>query len=249
MLLDFERGNSAEPKGHALAYVRDGQKHDEIFATYLVVPPIAIDLAKYMPPMFASKISMADIESVSAIPLPPVPERVEGLDYLKRLAENRDDDVINLGTVDTSNVQVMLAQVSDAAQEYLRAYSTHIGNLPQENELIEPSDSTVDDVLFGLMSDRDKLGELTKRLGKLRYAVEGGDDALAEETVGEIEGLGAHLAAKYKVAELTAAARLPQDSGRKLSELYIARCYKICDEDYLAVESIDREIAGLRAES
>jgi hypothetical protein len=249
MLLDFERGNSAEPKGHALAYVRDGQKPDEIFATYLVVPPIAIDLAKYMPPMFASKISMADVESVSAIPLPPVPERVEGLDYLKRLAENRGDDVLNLGTVDTSDVQVMLAQVSDAAQEYLRVYSAHIGSLPQDDESVEPNGSTVDDFLFGLMSDRDKLGELTKRLGKLRYAVEGGDDALAEETVVEMEGLGAHLAAKYKVAEITAAARLPQDRGRKLSELYVARCYKICDEDYLAVESIDRAIAELHAES
>ena len=249
MLLDFERGSSAEPKGHALAYVRDGHDPEAIFATYLVVPPITIDLAKYMPPMFASKISMADVESVSAIPLPPVPERVEGLAYLRRLAERRDDDVVNLGTVDTSDVQVMLAQVSDAAQEYLRAYSTHIDSIPQESEPAEATGSTLDEVLFGLMGDRDKLGELTKRLGKLRYAVEGGDEALVEETVREIEGLGSHLAAKYQVTELTAAARLPQDRGRALSELYISRCYKICDEDYLAVESIDREIAKLRSES
>jgi hypothetical protein len=249
MLLDFERGSSAEPKGHALAYVRDGQDPEAIFATYLVVPPIAIDLAKYMPPMFASKISMADVESISAIPLPPVPERVEGLAYLKQLAERRDDDVINLGTVNTSDVQTMLAQVSDAAQEYLRTYSTHIDSIQQESEPAEVTGSTLDEILFGLMGDREKLGELTKRLGKLRYAVEGGDEALVEETIQEIEGLGSHLAAKYQMAELTAAARLPDDRGRALSELCIARCYKICDEDYLAVESIDREIAQLRSDS
>ena len=245
MLLSFERGSSSEPKGHALAYMKSASAPDEIYATYLIVPPISIDLAKYMPPMFASKISLADVESISAIPLPPVPEKIEGIDYLHRLAESRGDDVIFLGTLDTSDIQVLLTQVGEAAQDYLRAYSAYIETVPAPEPPQTALGSSVDEVLYGLMNERDKLGEMAKLIGKLRYAVDGGDHGLAKETVNEMEALGKHLPDKYQVHQIVEVAELAGDKGRKLSELHIARCYKICDEDYRAVEELDTRIREL----
>ncbi len=249
MLLEFERGDRTRPRGHALAYYRDAQSPDDIYATYLIVPPIAIDLAKYMPPMFATKISLADMESVSAIPLPPVPEKVESVAYLQRLAESRDDDIVLLGTMNTDDIQSVLTQVAEAAQEYLRSYSAYVDSLPAPTPEASPNllGSDVEDVLYGLMNDRDKLAELAKLLGKLRYAVDGSDAAAVEETVAEIGALAAHLPEKYRIDALVDAARQPGDKGRRLSELHITRCYRLCDEDYLAVERLDQEINELEA--
>ena len=246
-MLTFERGSASEPKGHALAYMRNATAPDEIFATYLIVPPISIDLAKYMPPMFASKISLADMESLSAVPLPPVPERVQGIDYLQSLAERRGDDIVFLGTLDASDVQGLLVQVAEAAQEYLSVYTAYI-EAAVEQESAQPAlGSSVDDVLFGLMNDRDKLGEMAKLLGKLRYAADGGDEGQVKETTAEMEALGRHLPEKYRAREIVAAGEMTGEKGRLLSELHISRCYKICDEDYLAVEELEGRIREAEA--
>ena len=247
MLLDFQRGESTRPRGHALAYYRDALSADDIYATYLIVPPIAIDLAKYMPPLFADKISLADMESISAVPLPPVPEKVESLAYLQRLAETRDDDIVFLGTMQSGDVHSVLRQVAEAAQSYLRSYETYIGTMPAGLVGPEPAalSGGVDDVLYSLMNDRDKLAELAKLVGKLRYAVDGNDSGVAAEAVAEMEALGAHLPDKYHVEAVVAAAKLSGEKGSRLSELQITRCYKLCDEDYLAVERLEREIGEL----
>ena len=246
-MLTFERGSASEPTGHALAYMRNATAPDEIFATYLIVPPISIDLAKYMPPMFASKISLADMESLSAVPLPPVPERVQGIDYLQSLAERRGDDIVFLGTLDASDVQGLLVQVAEAAQEYLSVYTAYI-EAAVEQESAQPAlGSSVDDVLFGLMNDRDKLGEMAKLLGKLRYAADGGDEGQVKETTAEMEALGRHLPEKYRAREIVAAGEMTGEKGRRLSELHISRCYKICDEDYLAVEELEGRIREAEA--
>ncbi|MEE9198239.1 MAG: hypothetical protein V3U26_00420, partial [Dehalococcoidia bacterium] len=68
MALEFEKGDEDNPKGHALVYFRAYDDESKVFATYLIVPPINIELAKYMPPMFASKVSLSDVENVSSIP-------------------------------------------------------------------------------------------------------------------------------------------------------------------------------------
>ena len=246
MLLDFQRGESTRPRGHALAYYRDALSADDIYATYLIVPPIAIDLAKYMPPLFADKISLADMESISAVPLPPVPEKVESLAYLQRLAESRDDDIVFLGTMQSGDVHSVLRQVAEAAQAYLRSYETYINSMPAGRA--DPAAALsggVDDVLYSLMNDRDKLAELAKLVGKLRYAVGGNDSGVAAEAVAEMEALGAHLPDKYHVEAVVAAAKLSGEQGSRLSELQITRCYKLCDEDYLAVERLEREIGEL----
>ena len=74
MNLQFRRGAADRPRGHALAYFEapDGR----LYATYLVIPPIQIDLAKYMPPMFAGQISAQAAVELSEIGRASSRERV-----------------------------------------------------------------------------------------------------------------------------------------------------------------------------
>ena len=247
MMLDFERGDSANPGGHALVYFRAYDDESKIYATYLIVPPINIELAKYMPPMFASKISMTDVENVSSIPLPPIPEQVESLDLIMALAESRNDDLIYGGIVDTSDVEKMLFSISEAAQAYLELYNSRPSiSVIVEEQLAEGKAAEVSDVLYTVMSDKDKLSELTRLTGSLRYAIEGSDQAMAEEVQKEMETLATFLGEKYKVMELIKAAQTPGLVASKLSALYTDRCYKLCEEDYRAVAELEKQIESLK---
>ena len=248
MDLEFERGDRDNPIGHALLYFKAYEDDSEIYATYLVVPPVNIDLAKYMPPMFASKVSMSEMENVSSIPLPPVPEKVEGRGYLNALAESRNDDLINGGTIDASDVEVMLRSTSEAAQTYLEMYNRR-PSIPvpidgEEREGVQAEE--VEEVLYNIMTDKAKLGELAKLTGSLRYAVEGNDLTMAKEVRHEMEVLSKYLSDKFKINELIETAQMPGLAASKLSELYTERCYKLCDEDYLAVAEIEAEIERLK---
>lgn len=240
MELKFERGDPTKPKGHALAYFQAGGDPSQLYATYLVVPPINIDLSRYMPSMFAAKLSLADMANISAVPLPPVPEKVDGMGYLTFLAESRDDDLVFAGSIDTGDVEAMLSAAGEAAQAYHRLYESRA-------ERYEPQARPLDanELLYSLMTEKQMLGELAKLAGKLRYAVEGQDAALTREAVGEMERLARHLPEKYRVDEVIEAARLPGERGQTLSKLYIERCFKLSDEEYGALEEIDRKIREL----
>jgi hypothetical protein len=246
MAIDFERGDPSNPRGHALLYFISETDQSQVYATYLIVPPINIELAKYMPPMFASKVSMTDVENVSSIPLPPVPEKVDSVAYLQALAESRGDDLVHGGTVDESEVERMLYRTSEAAQDYLRLYNGRPALPEPVQELAGESEENVSEVFYSVMSDKDKLSELAKFTGSLRYAIEGNDSSQAEEVLKEMEGLSKHLGVKYRVDELIKAAQTPGVVGSKLSQLYTERCYKLCEEDYLAVAELEDEINRLK---
>ena len=51
MDVSFERGDPRKPKGHALAYFRSRSEPDKVYATYIIVLPISVDFAKYVPPL------------------------------------------------------------------------------------------------------------------------------------------------------------------------------------------------------
>ena len=247
MSLEFQQGDPDNPTGHAILYFVSSEDGSSVYATYLVVPPIKIELAKYMPPMFASKISLSEIDNVSAIPLPPVPEQVDSLEYLQALADSRKDDLAYGGSIDTTDVERMLYGTSEAAQDYLQLYNRRPA-LPEPVPGVEgtPTEAgEVGDVLFPLMSDKDKLGELSKLTGSLRYAVEGNDHTMAGEIRHQMEILGNHLGEKFKIGALIEAAQTPGLVASKLSALYTERCYKLCEEDYLEVARIEGEIDKL----
>ncbi len=76
--MDYDLGRADEPRGHAFLYFRSASEPGQVAASYLVVPPIALDLKKYIPPMFAGSLPGLDLDQLTrAVPLPPIPEAVE----------------------------------------------------------------------------------------------------------------------------------------------------------------------------
>jgi hypothetical protein len=106
----------------------------------------------------------------------------------------------------------------------------------------------VDELFMSVMSDSEKVGRLAKMTGTVRYAVDGNDRALLDDTVQEMERIGRHLAFRYKVADLIAAAREPDSHNGRLAELLLQRCYKLAAEEYDALKAIDDEIDALKKE-
>jgi hypothetical protein len=252
-VLTFRAGNPDRPRGHALVFFRDADRAEEIFATYLVVAPIKMDLGKYIPAAFASQLaSQLSVTSPSAYPLPPVPEKFEaGLAALERLAELRTDDLIDGGTLRMSDPLYAIQPVSDIGTQYAdlctRFFDAQtLDAAPAETAVLGASAVDVDDILLQVMPDREKVGRLARLTGTLRYAVDGGDQRLVDETVGEMERVARHLSDKYRPTELIAAARAPGQPAAQLAELYLERCYRLVDEDYAAMAELDTRIAALK---
>jgi hypothetical protein len=248
MILSFERGRADAPAGHALVYFTN-PGDGATLATYLVVLPIALQLAKYVPPMFAAQLPLGDLQGVGAVPLPPLPEAVESRDYVAHLAELRHDDLIAAGSARGNDFPGMMAQVAEIAQSYAQLYEDYLRRAPAEppaEDQASDTDTTVSDVIYGLMSSEQKLAELVKLAGQLRYAVDGGDGRQADDVAAEIARLGQHFPPSYDVAAFVLAAKEPGPRGRELSSLYLDRFYKLAAEDYAALEQIDREIQRVR---
>jgi len=240
-----------------LLFFRDGESPDDVWATYLIVAPIKMDLGKYIPAAFASQLSgQLAAAGPSAYPLPPVPERFDGgLAALERLAQLRNDDLIDGGTLRMSDPLYALQPVTDIGAQYAERCTAFLASEPSVSES-SPEDAgatgdrgsvDVDDLLLQVMPDREKVGRLARLTGTLRYALEGGDTRLINETVGDMERVGRHLSEKYRPAELIAAAQSSEPRSARLAELFLERCYRLVDEDYAALADLDRKIEGLKS--
>lgn len=253
-MLTFRAGDQDRPRGHALVFFRDGDSGDEVWATYLVVTPIKMDLGKYIPAAFASQLAgQLAAAAPSAYPLPPVPEKFEaGLSALERLAELRGDDLIDGGTLQISDPLYALQPVADIGVQYAEVCARYVAANPVDAPVPEPvatgaATLDVDELLLQAMPDRDKVGRLARLTGTLRYAIEGGDTRQADETVGDMERVARHLTDKYRPRELIAAARSAAPNAARLVELYLERCYRLLDEDYTALAELDRKIDDVKA--
>jgi len=225
-----------------------------VWATYLVVAPIKMDLGKYIPAAFASQLAgQLSAAGPSAYPLPPVPEKFEaGLAALERLAELRDDDLLDGGTLRMADPLYALQPVADIGTQYAEKCASYFDAQPLEGSAAQPAQqagsgsSDVDDLLLQVMSDRDKVERLARLAGTLRYAIEGGDTRLGDETVSDMERVGRQLPDKYRPADLIAAARSTEPRSAQLAELYLERCYRLVDEDYAAMADLDSRIEQLK---
>ena len=246
MLLTFERGDPHQPKGHALLYFKDRMDPSSVLATYLIVPPISVEISKYIPPMFAAQFQQMGARSgITVFPYPPIPEAVESAGYLERIADARGDDLVSGGTVDASSPEALLHAASEAAQQYFSSYTAYVEALPAQPEpQMEPQTDpgNVNDLLYGLMGDRERLAELVKLSGQLRYAVSGHDNRLAQDTATQIGQLASHLPEKYRAAEVADAAQRPGPDGDRLTRLYLDRAFKLINEDYEGLQQIEEEI-------
>src|SRR5436190_390447 len=115
----YERGDPLRPVGHALLYFTTGSP-DEVQATYIVVPPIMIDFAKYVPPLLASSLGSAGLlAQTSFLPVPPAPEPLD-LAELRRMATRRGDDVIVGGSAGAWDAASLMGRVAELGDAYAR---------------------------------------------------------------------------------------------------------------------------------
>ncbi len=245
MSITFELGNSDGPRGHALLYYRAGAG---FAATYLVVLPFQVDFAKYVPPVLASQVRMSGLEQFSAYALPPVPEAIELYETLEGLARRRNDDLVFGGEIPQHDFLEAAQRVNDDVQEYASLYqrATTSPNTKSGPALQEAaSDMSVSEVMFSLMTEKEKLQELAKLVGKLRFAVQGNDIGLAAETEVEMQAIARHLPENYQGAKLIAASKLPGQRGDRLTQLYLERCYKLADGDFGGLAGVEHSILQL----
>jgi hypothetical protein len=243
-------GDAHRPRGHALLFFRDGDDPDEVWATYLVVTPIQMDLGKYIPAAFAPQLAgQLQAAGPTAYPLPPIPEKIaQGLAWLEQLAELRGDDLLDGGVLRLTDPLSALQPVAEIGAQYAAECSTYFAAAESTPPAPEQAQTTVDvdDLLLQAAPDRDKVSRLARLVGTLRYAIEGGDQRLAEETTEEMQRVARRLPDKYRAAELIVAAAAPDTRSGRLAQLYVDRCYRLADEDYAALAELDRKIEGLK---
>jgi len=235
--LQFNHGSETEPRGHALVYFHGAAQSEQLLATYCLILPIALDVSRYVPPVFASQISSLGMEQVSAFAFPPIPEKVESPEFLRRLAELRGDDLVYGGSLSLEDLQSTVNRVNECVQEYQRLYTEH-----QQRRSQEPSSLQVDEVLYEFLGDRGRLEELAKLLGKLRFAVDGQDHKLAEETQTQIRSLTRFFPPEYQMEALLAAARSSEARASLLAQLYLDRCYRLLEQDFRGAQEVEARI-------
>ena len=118
MDLVFDRGDRQSPKGHALLYFRSSSNHDELWATYLVVLPITVDVSKYVPPFLMNQMGEVGAKDLSAFAFPPAPEKVADRATIEEMATRREDDIIYGGAINPTDVTSALMSVTEAVQQY-----------------------------------------------------------------------------------------------------------------------------------
>jgi len=258
MDLNFERGDSQRPRGHAVVYFRDAALPERVAATYVVILPVSVDFAKYVPPFLANQVPNMGEGELTAFAFPPAPEMVGTYDDAVSIARLRADDLIFGGSFELSNVTELLNVVGQIVEEYSHRYDANAGALgTRAAEGLEAAEGGgsegegpgVDEVLYGFMGEADLLGELTKLVGRLRFAQEGGDTATVEEAAAKVKAISRRMPENRRVSKILEAARTPSEDGAKLTQLYLERAYGLLREDYLRVKSLDEQIEVIESKS
>ncbi len=242
----FDIGDPERPKGHALVYFRDNFDSEKLYATYIVVFPVPVNVAKYVPPFLASSLGGASLGEMSSFSMPPIPEEVESYTRLTDLAQARGDDLIYGGSHSAKDVPTAMQTVGEIVQRYEKMWAEF--DCAHTTSAIEETSEEglgVSEVMYSLLGERDRLGELSKLVVKFRYAVEGQDRELKEEADNELRTLARFIPEKYRIEKLIDAAMDSSTKGTRLAQLYLERCYGISDEDGDKVEHLEQEIRAI----
>lgn len=255
MDLTFERGDPRAPKGHAVLYFRVNTEPDKVYATYVITLPIKADLGKYVPPFLASHLGGMPLNDLSAFAMPPLPEPVENHQELEKLCQQREDDLVFATSMFSFDLPRMMEAVTEAVQAYSDLCAARFGEkeaigMPvieeaKEEQASEDRSYQVNEVLFSLMSESDKLAELARLLGSLRFAVEGADSSTIVEVSEEIDTLSRHLPEEFRVTALLAVAKDTSQKGSRLAQLYLDRCFRLSAGDHSTVRTLEAEIQSL----
>src|SRR5216683_6117307 len=120
MDLRFLRGDPQAPKGHVIFVAHSTSDPRAVFCTYCIVPPTPLSLAKYLPSFLAAQLppeELRDATNVNVMPIPPMLEEGSTLEHLQMLAERRDDDVCDIGTVNFRDEAARIQLVQLGCQE------------------------------------------------------------------------------------------------------------------------------------
>ena len=236
------------------------------YASYVVTLPIKSDLTKFLPPFLASHLGALPLNDLSSFAMPPVPEPVDGFGELERLSGQRGDDLVYAGSMFSYDLPRMMESVTEAVSSYAELYAaagksaTVAGGeavgaaepepLPSAEGPEEELDSSfnVNDVLFSFMSESDKLSELSRLLGRLRFAVEGADQSAATEVGEDIAVLARHLPEEFQVANLLAVAQDTSERSSQLAKLYLDRCFRLSAGEAGQAAELEAEIRRLQGE-
>ncbi len=258
MDLTFDKGDPQAPKGHAVIYFRVNTEPDKVYATYIITLPIKADLGKYVPPFLATHLGNLPLNDLSAFAMPPLPEPVDSYEELETLCDQRADDLVFATSMFSFDLPRMMESITEAVSAYSELCNqrfgqevTPSGELQQQlDEAVSEEDRSfgVNEVLFGLMSEADKLAELAKLLGSLRFAVEGGDSGTVVEVSEEINTLARHLPEEFRLPTLLTVAKDTSSKGSRLAQLYLDRCFRLSAGDYSSVRNLEDEIQSLETQ-
>ena len=140
----------------------------------------------------------------------------------------------------------MMEAVSDVVRQYSQAWSDAVKPALAAESDTEDSSLGVNEVLFSLMNQGDKLAELSKLVASLRFAVEGTDTRTQEEVQEEIGILGRFLPVDYYIPSLIQAVLDSSVKGGQLAQLYLDRCYKLSNGDHAGARDLEERIESLR---
>jgi hypothetical protein len=257
MQLSFDLGDPQAPRGHAIVYARAGDNRNHILATYCVVLPIQFSIGKFLPPMLASQLpmeGMQDPEAMSVVPIPPILEDAPDFAQLQAVAERRGDDLCDIGTIFISDDSQRMTYAAEACQSYAQLFAAYAQRWPSVSSEAPAAggnpldDLSVEDVLAGVLSERDRLAELARMVGQIRYARDGHDQREVDEVTQSMRRLARTLPEKYRANQLVDVVTRTSASdatSSRLAELYIQRAYKLVDEEYADIPAIDSEIRAL----
>lgn len=257
MTIRFLRGDPQSPRGHAIFFAQSTDNAREVLSTYCIVPPTPLSLTKYLPSFLASQMSQEDLQDATNVPVMPIPPMLEegsSFERLQVLAERRDDDLVDLGSINPKDTGARMQLVAQGCQEYGQFYVNYASQFanqeiisPIEEDLTPLDDLSSEDLLLETMSDRQRLAELGKLVGTARYALDGHDDTLLQDTKRHMLRLANRMPDKYRSTELITAAADPGERGARLAQLYLERGYKLLDEEYADIPNIERTIRELQA--
>lgn len=251
MAITFELGDPQRPRGHALVFFRDAKDGERVAASYVVSLPLEVDIARYVPPFLAGQLEGLSTSDMSSFTFPPAPERVEGgLDWVLKIARTRDDDVLDGGVANLEDATSIMTSLGQVAQQYVQL-CREVQPEPSPVEQIsgEGERGDAEDFLYEPMSEPELLRELTALVGRLRFAVEGGDRDAREEAVARIHAIGRRMPGNRQIDALCDAAADSGVNAAKVAQLYLDRAYALHIEDYLKVRQIETRIADLAGDS
>src|SRR5579859_2449664 len=177
MDMRFLRGNPQAPKGHAIFIARSTTDSRTVYCTYCIVPPTPLSLTKYLPSFLAAQLppeELREAANVNVMPIPPMLEEGSSLEHLEMLAERRDDDLCDIGSINPKDEMARMQQAVEKCQEYGQLYLNYassfattpmIAEVEQEDSLPPLDDLDTEELLMQTMSDRQRLAELGKLVG------------------------------------------------------------------------------------